>query len=353
MRFSLLFLFVFLRFTAFATDALYMPVQFIVENGNYDNSLVVLKKNGETVFTLPGEKNMRLKLECDNNYVVAFSKPGYITKQIQVDTRAPEERRRQGFDPYKIGVRLYKQYSGINIVVYNQPVASIRYMASLDDFGYDTDYTKSILSLLTETENKLAARAEEERQLDKGNTKVFTAKEASNRSNKSQQESTDNIPIVAATKNASETKPVATEITASPSAPSPSKIESVEKPLLPRKMGTGNGQSATDAILGDGGEDIKDKISNGKGDDQRSAAPGIGKGIDPEKKELSATDVSVKTSEELFEPHRTITTIRILKDGKTSVYHRVNYLNGDCFYFMNGITAISRHLFEYFTGETK
>jgi hypothetical protein len=40
-------------------------------------------------------------------------------------------------------------------------------MASQDDIGCDTDYTKSILSLLTDTENKLAERAEEERKNQK------------------------------------------------------------------------------------------------------------------------------------------------------------------------------------------
>jgi hypothetical protein len=145
--------------------SLMMPVQFIIENGNYVNSVVDVKKNGESVLNQGGQQNLHLRLQYGNDYILSFSKPGYITKKVRVNTVVPAEHGKQGFEPYKIGVRLYKQYDGVNTVVYNQPVAYICYQNESDAFGYDTDYTKSILSVLTETENKLEEKAKEERAL--------------------------------------------------------------------------------------------------------------------------------------------------------------------------------------------
>lgn len=160
----LLFLsFLMTKAVAIPFGSLNMPVQFIIENGDFTNSTVNVKKNGELVLSMLGEKNMRLKLEYGNEYLLSFSKPGYITKKIEVKTNVAVEHGKQGFEPYKIGVRLFKQYEGVNIVVYNQPVAIVNYQARIDAFGYDVDYTKSILSELTTTENILEAKAAEER----------------------------------------------------------------------------------------------------------------------------------------------------------------------------------------------
>ena len=114
-----------LLFVHTASAAIIIPVQFVVVNGTYELSVVTVKKNGESVYTIPGEKNLRLRLELNSDYILAFSSPGYITKLIHINTNVPAERIKIGFDPYKIGVRLFKQYQGVNTVVYNQPVAFI------------------------------------------------------------------------------------------------------------------------------------------------------------------------------------------------------------------------------------
>ena len=50
----------------------------------------------------------------------------------------------------------------MNIVVFNQPVGIIRYEAALDDFDYDTDYTKSIQSQLDEALARTEEKEKEE-----------------------------------------------------------------------------------------------------------------------------------------------------------------------------------------------
>jgi hypothetical protein len=42
--------------------SLLVPVVFTIENGNYDLSYVIIKKNGVALFAKPGEKNMKLTL---------------------------------------------------------------------------------------------------------------------------------------------------------------------------------------------------------------------------------------------------------------------------------------------------
>jgi hypothetical protein len=349
-RFLLVLLFLLIQTLAHAAEVFYMPVQFIVENGNYDLSLVSLKKNGETVFTVPGEKNLRLKLEFNQDYVVAFSKPGFITKQIRVDTRVPEERLQTGFDPYKIGVRIYKQYEGVNIVVYNQPVACVRFMASLDDFGYDTDYTKSILSLLMETEDALATKAEEERISLRSKLKNTSPKENPDKedakSKKDIQQNPVSNTITAEEINKTVTETAVTESDSTRiSAPPFTEIES--QPVQVASQGEENKSGFAPA----GGSDNLSHTEAVSGNDVNNVIPVLVQGDDIKPAEVLSNSVPVISKDQIFEPHRTITTYKVQNGNRTALYHSVQYLNGNCFYFMNNYIAISSHLFRYFTGE--
>lgn len=327
-----------------------MPVQFVVVNGDYDGSLVVLKKNGASVLSVPGEKNMQLKLSYNENYLVSFSKPGYITKQISVDTKVAQERIETGFDPYKIGVRLYKQYDGINTVVYNQPVASIRFLASIDDFGYDTDYTKSILSALTETENLLSIKSEEERTSGKNTSKH----------KKSQEKSDDDFDDII---NVNKKDAGRNNLTSAETHLS-EKAGTVEEGKSPGQNITATNNNAetrsnspvsgSDEPAGNNygsGSDSKKNSDGAAGEDhlKKESVTGSGKDVHPQ--ETAAKDIADISSEEIHEPHRTITKVTVVKKGARTVFHKVQYLNGECYYFMNGSKAISGHLYDYFTRE--
>ena len=73
------------------------------------NAIVYMRREGETVATFKGAHGMKVKLEYNAEYRLDFTKPGYITKAIRINTGTPDDRRKIGFDPYKIGVRLFKQ----------------------------------------------------------------------------------------------------------------------------------------------------------------------------------------------------------------------------------------------------
>jgi len=57
---------------------------------------------------------------------------------------------------------MFKQYDDVNMVVFNQPVGMIRFEPTVDDFDYDTDYTKSIQSQLQKTMEEVAQKQKEE-----------------------------------------------------------------------------------------------------------------------------------------------------------------------------------------------
>ena len=122
-------------------------VKFQVDGSGFGGSKVVLKKGGKTVESLPGKGRMTFSLDYGYDYMFTFRKEGYITKRIAVNTqRVPMEMQEEDND-FDFAVEIFKQYEGVNTVVFNQPVAKY-YSSREDEFTYDTDYTKSIQSAL-------------------------------------------------------------------------------------------------------------------------------------------------------------------------------------------------------------
>lgn len=149
-----------------AQTGIQAPVKFKIEDGDFTESSVVVRNvtTGESN-TLSGTSRLNILLKPNCDYLISFQKPGYITKRIAFNTTAPSDRTSQGFYPFPFEVNLFKQYDGINIVVFNQPVGKIEFNRLIDDFDYDTDYTKQIHSALKEAEEALIARQAEERKL--------------------------------------------------------------------------------------------------------------------------------------------------------------------------------------------
>jgi len=388
-----------------------MPVEFTIENGDFTNSTVNVKKNGDLVLSKIGERNMRIKLEYGNNYLLSFSKPGYITKKIEVNTIVPIERGKQGFEPYKIGVRIFKQYEGVNIVVYNQPVALIKYLADLDAFNYDVDYTKSILSVLTDTENKLITKAAEEREMQK--RILIKSTEVSSVSNIKRKEKVEIATSRALAKDSSKNE-LQTEVNIANAKDAKHKMdllanEDTHSGYLP-SIGGDNPHTSmlnvSDEHLDNkpnniGEDGLKDNISIVKGQDtvRFSSSKDINElPIIYFKREKSSDSLFVKSGisktearkssmflsnaielpnslknensgsenknsknsslnemnriiEKKVEANRVITTIRIINGVHSAEYKHIVYNWGGEFFFVNKIEPISSHLFDLYTGK--
>jgi Mor family transcriptional regulator len=286
-------------------------------------------------------------LEYNAQYQLDFTKPGYITKSIQINTAVPEDRRKFGFDSYKIGVRLFKQYDGVNITIYNQPVASIKYLPELDEIGYDTDYTKSILSLLTQTEEILEKKAKDEileqkaKELEKKNAKPALKEETS-------------LPAPPAIQKKSEvTEPQKPTPPASPLK----EVDPLQQLVnnLPENSGEDPNPNikpaaGSDPTVGIDAQTGTDKMQPGKGEDgndywkvERSVT------TDTETRPiiLITPDTISREVEKIVEKNRVITVMRIREGDQVKEYKSITYNWGGKYFFMDKNYSISEQLFNY------
>jgi hypothetical protein len=370
---------------AMAQSHLQLPVDFMIENGNFQQTVVTVKKDGATIFTVPGKTYLKIRLEFNNDYVLSFSKPGYITKMIAVNTAVPPERMAQSFEPYKIGVKLFRQYDGVNIVVFNQPVARIHFNPSIDDFDYDVDYTKSILSILKQTEEELMVKAAEERSVNSGSMVVQRQESISDDQHTStssgqmtEQRIKPSSPSLPQKQLSIGDPPITKDpVLSNPNPdidpkPAPALIPGEDpgnKPVRAaeedhvtpgvrsaneEKIEGGNASGSSDPrnTSDNIAESERNNVSriSSLGDDLLEGGKATGDIEHPGEKSISK-DIYTSRRFVLEEPNRTITTIKISKGVSIAEYRKVDYKWGGVFYFQDGTYAISRNIFHWATGE--
>lgn len=154
----------FTHFSLFAQTSLNVKYNLKIEGGSKDGSRVVIERDGQRWRSRNGDdKNNNIELEFQHDYLFIFSKPGFVTKKIFFSTKVPNSLLKEGFNPYAFDITIFKQMEGVDLVVFNQPVARVIFNEDLDDFGYDTDYTKSVLSGIKEAEEELKKKIKEEK----------------------------------------------------------------------------------------------------------------------------------------------------------------------------------------------
>lgn len=137
--------------------------KYMVNGGSVLGAKIKIEKNGVQVKLIEQDKSkFEFPLEYDCDYVFSFMKDGYVTKKVQVSTKVPKEKQTLEFESFKFDVEIFKQYEGVNTVIFNQPVGKIRFNDVLNEFDYDTDYTKSIQSEIAKAEEALKEKAKEE-----------------------------------------------------------------------------------------------------------------------------------------------------------------------------------------------
>ena len=314
-------------------QSLLVPVIFTVENGNYDLSYVVVKKNGVALFTKTGEKNMKLKLEYGHEYLLSFGKEGYITKQILFNTSLPEGIDTTALEPYKIGVRIFKQYEGVNIVIYNQPVGFIHFIPQDEGFGYDTDYTKSILSELEATENILIQKSKDEKKQEE---KELSDKKKEDKQAKEEKESISDLKKDLSKDSVKVDSDIAIK-----------KEEVVVKDSVQIKKATygeGDEQPVTNLGIGDG-EDQKGKISMDSGEDKIQQHLYVASGEEPIEERKSVLSEVETITHEIIEKNRKITEVEVYFEEKKSIIRKVVYNWGGVYYYNVDNKTISEDQF--------
>lgn len=332
----IIFIFVSLFFSkvnAAVPKSLVVPVLFTIENGNYDLSYLVVKKNGVALFTKTGEKNMKLKLEYGNEYLLCFGKEGFITKQILFNTSLPEGIDTTALEPYKIGVRIFKQYEGVNIVIYNQPVGFIHFIPEDEGFGYDTDYTKSILSELETTENILIQKSKEEKKKQEN--------DASNKTKEVEKESEKKERITEIKK---ELVQDSTSTDTEKNVHIKEVVTNDSLPIKKAKAGEGEEQSVTNLGIGEG-LDQKGKVSMDSGEDKIQQHLYVASGEEPIEEKNSVLPEVETITREIVEKNRKITEVEVYFEERKSIIRKVVYNWGGVYYYNVDNKTISEDQF--------
>ena len=113
---------------------------------------------------MDGEARFEIGLDYQAVYTVSFVKEGFVTKRLRFDTHVAQERIEYGFIPFDFTVEIFEQFDDMNVVVFNQPVGKIAFSDIIDEFDYDTDYTKSIQSQIDEVLDEVEEKKEEKAQ---------------------------------------------------------------------------------------------------------------------------------------------------------------------------------------------
>ncbi|GAB4377311.1 MAG: hypothetical protein Kow0075_05650 [Salibacteraceae bacterium] len=132
-----------------------------IEGGSANGTKIVIEKDGRRVKTIDASSRFEIPLDFQAVYIVSFEKEGYVTKKLRFDTHVPEERIEYGFMPFTFTVELFEQFDDVNMVVFNQPVGKIAYSELIDEFDYDTDYTKSIQTRIDQAMEEVEQAREE------------------------------------------------------------------------------------------------------------------------------------------------------------------------------------------------
>ncbi|MCW3083723.1 MAG: hypothetical protein JWP12_1089 [Bacteroidetes bacterium] len=120
-----------------------IKLKFSIDHGGLENSLITITRDGKPYRVIdPNKGKYNIDLELGSEFSFTFTKPGYITKVVIVDTHVPNGREKEEFAKMVSEVSLQPQPED-QIVTYSQPVGKIKYTMARGDFDFDNDYTKT------------------------------------------------------------------------------------------------------------------------------------------------------------------------------------------------------------------
>lgn len=120
-----------------------VKLKFSVDKGGLENSLITITRDGKPYRVIdPNKGKYFIDLELGSEFVLSFTKPGYISKAIVIDTHVPNGREKDDFAKFLAEVSLQQQPQD-QVVTYTQPVGRIKYSTASNDFDFDHDYTQT------------------------------------------------------------------------------------------------------------------------------------------------------------------------------------------------------------------
>jgi hypothetical protein len=83
-----------------------------------------------------------IKLPLDRIYIVELSKPGYVSKKFEVNTKTPINKK-DAYD-FDFDMNIFEDIEGLNTQVLEKPIAIVFYNITNNQFEYDAAYTNRI-----------------------------------------------------------------------------------------------------------------------------------------------------------------------------------------------------------------
>lgn len=114
-------------------------------------------ENVDNVLSSAGGKFI-INLELGHDYTIVFSKNGSFTKSVMIDTKVPDNYKKQIFS-FKFKMDLFKAPEGTVPNEAEKPVAKLLFSDDYEDFDYDADYSKTRKTELESVKVKMAAEA--------------------------------------------------------------------------------------------------------------------------------------------------------------------------------------------------
>ncbi|HMN05994.1 MAG TPA: hypothetical protein PKD45_09720 [Flavobacteriales bacterium] len=316
-----------------------------VEGGSLDGCRLVVFKDGQKHRTLNADLNrFSLELELNKSYILSFEKDGFVTKRLSFDTKVPSSASQSAFTPFDFVVSLFKQYDGVNTVVFNQPVGMIRYDATAGDFDYDTDYTKSIQSALA------AAQAEVDRKQKEEARSEAEAAKLKDQEAKAQAKADAKAAKDAAAQAKAQAKQELAQQAPKPVAPPEPAPKPAPAPVLPQPKPSSppaapKVQAPKPAVAA-----VVPKPSEGA-DPRRGSAPQYGyepsrvqpalarTGEEPRPKFEPAVVPVIREQDVIVQPNEVVTIVRVQRGDEVTEYRRVARKYSGTFYFKDGASC--------------
>lgn len=115
----------------------------------------------------------RFQLDYDADYLLEFSKPGFVTKRVSVDTDSvPYEDQDFGHEYGGWDLSLFRMVEGLDVSMFEKPFVKIAYNPDLNKFEHDVEYTSLVKEEFAELQKELEKKKKEEEKQKKEEAKA-------------------------------------------------------------------------------------------------------------------------------------------------------------------------------------
>jgi hypothetical protein len=116
------------------------------DNPWLDSAIVTVYMNNAVYLTNLTSKRGKcsFKLSLDRQYIIEISKPGFISKRFEINTKVPGDKK-DVFD-FDFDMDIFEKIEGLDVSVLDKPIAKVLFDPPNNQFIYDAAYTNRINS---------------------------------------------------------------------------------------------------------------------------------------------------------------------------------------------------------------